>query len=235
MKGKKGGVDRAGEAGGGVAAVPVRRAAAKRARAVMVVGPTARQSKWLPMVLGARDEGAALGPWMRERGHTQPEIDAAYALQARMKAKGRELEAENVKPLLLGVRAEIVDRVKRRVGIGAAKFAADVDTLRAIDAALRQMANWARQDERAGITPPPAAAGGASVRGARIGARGARGGGKAAMEGAVGAINGVEVGGGAVDCAVEASAGVVEALGGGIGEGGGDEGGVLLSVPLAGC
>ena len=203
----------------------------------MVVGPTARQSKWLPMVLGARDEGAALGPWMRERGHTQPEIDAAYALQARMKAKGRELEAENVRPLLLGVRAEIVDRVRRRVGVSTARFAADVDTLRAIDAALRQAAVWERQDKAGGGGTAPAAPGAAvrGARGARNGATGARGGGKAGAEGVLGALSAGETGGSAVDCAVEASAGVVEALGGGIGEGEGDEGGVLLSVPLAGC
>lgn len=183
----------------------------------MVVGPTARQSKWLPMVLGARDEGAALGPWMRERGHTQPEIDAAYALQARMKARGRELEAENVRPLLLGVRAEIVDRVRRRVGVSTARFAADVDTLRAIDAALRQAAVWERQDKAGGGGTAPAAPGAAvpsaavrGARGARNGATGARGGGKAGA-------------GGAGECAVGASG---EAL---------DEGGVLLSVPLAGC
>ena len=205
----------------------------------MVVGPTARQSRWLPMVLGARDEGAALGPWMRARGHTQPEIDAAYALQARMKAKGRELEAEPVRPLLLGVRAEIVDRVRRRVGVSTARFAADVDTLRAIDAALRQAAVWDRQDKAGGggTAPAPAApaAPGAAVRGARgarNGATGARGGGKAGAGGSVSAINGGETGGSAGNCAVEASG---EALGGGIGGGEGDGGGVLLSVPLAGC
>ena len=196
----------------------------------MVVGPTARQSKWLPMVLGARDEGAALGPWMRARGHTQPDIDAAYALQARMKAKGRELEAENVRPLLLGVRAEIVDRVRRRVGVSTARFAADVDTLRAIDAALRQAAVWERQDQSGGGGTAPAAPG-AAVRGAR-GASGAVGGGKAVSEGVLGALSAGETGGSEGECAVEASG---EALGGGIGGGEGDGGGVLLSVPLAGC
>ena len=208
----------------------------------MVVGPTARQSRWLPMVLGARDEGAALGPWMRERGHTQPEIDAAYALQARMKAKGRELEAENVRPLLLGVRAEIVDRVKRRVGMGTGRFAADVDTLRAIDAALRQAAVWERQDKAGGggTAPAPAApaAPGAAVRGARgarNGATGARGGGKAGAEGSVSAINGGETGGSEGECAVEAAGGAVGALVEGLGVGQGGESGVAGIGPLAGC
>lgn len=203
---------------------------------LLVVEGADSRSKWLPWVIGARDAGEPLRKYMRERGMNQAAISSAHRLQARLKRRGQTLAVTDTRGLLAGLRAEVVDRITRRVGVGTGRLVADVDTLRAIDATLRQAEAWEREKRGAGAGAP--AAPGAAVRGARgarIGARGARGGGKAGAEASVGALSVGVAGGSAVDCAVEASAGVVEALGGGIGEGEGDEGGVLLSVPLAGC
>ena len=197
-----------------------------------------KQAKWLSAVLAARDAGESLAGWMRARGYTAVQTKAAQRLQGRMRKRGELLEQADTGRLLRSLRAEIVDRVQRRVGAQTRKLAWDLAALKEIEAALRQAAVWERQDRAGGAAPaaPSAAVRGArGARGARNGATGARGGGKAGAEGVLGALSAGVAGGSAVDCAVEASAGVVEALGGGIGEGEGDEGGVLLSVPLAGC
>ena len=197
---------------------------------LLVVEGADSRSKWLPWVIGARDAGEPLRKYMRERGMNQAAISSAHRLQARLKRRGQTLAVTDTRGLLAGLRAEVVDRITRRVGVGTGRLVADVDTLRAIDATLRQAEAWEREKRGAGAGAP--AAPGASARGARNGAVGAVGGGKAVSEGSVAAINGGETGGSAGECAVEAAG---EALGGGIGGGEGDGGGVLLSVPLAGC
>ncbi len=209
---------------------------------VLVIGVHETQSKYLADVLGAREAGVPLLTWCRDKGYTVGQAKSAQRLQAKLRRRGEALVGLDCRPVLRSLRAEILDRVKRRAGVGTAAFVADLGALREIEAALRQAAVWERQDRAGGCAPAPAApsaaCGGASVRGtrgARIGAAGVAGGRKAGVEASVGALSVGVAGGSAVDCAVEASAGVVEALGGGIGEGEGDEGGVLLSVPLAGC
>ena len=191
-------------------------------QAVLVVGRHERAAKYLKDVLAAREAGVPLARWMRERGATVSQTKAAQRLQARMRKRGERLTDFDCVRLLRSVRAEIVDRIRRRVGVGTAAFVADCGALREVEAALRQAAVWERQDRAGGVGAAPAAPS-AAVRGAR-GASGAVGGGAA--------INGGETGGSAGECAVGASG---EALGGGIGGGEGDGGGVLLSVPLAGC
>ena len=193
---------------------------------LLVVEGADSRSKWLPWVIGARDAGEPLRKYMRERGMNQAAISSAHRLQARLKRRGQTLAVTDTRGLLAGLRAEVVDRITRRVGVGTGRLVADVDTLRAIDATLRQAEAWEREKRGAGAGAVRGA------RGARNGAMGARGGGKAGAEGVVSAINGGEAGCGAGNCAVEAAG---EALGGGIGGGEGDGGGVLLSVPLAGC
>ena len=197
---------------------------------LLVVEGADSRSKWLPWVIGARDAGEPLRKYMRERGMNQAAISSAHRLQARLKRRGQTLAVTDTRGLLAGLRAEVVDRITRRVGVGTGRLVADVDTLRAIDAVLRQAAVWERQDKAGGGGTAPAAPS-AAVRGAR-GASGAVGGGKAVSEGVLGALSAGETGGSEGECAVEASG---EALGGGIGGGEGDGGGVLLSVPLAGC
>lgn len=198
---------------------------------VLVVGAHERKALYLRDVLGAREAGVPLARWCREKGYTVSQLKGAQRLQARMRARGALLTDVDTVGLLRSLRSEVVDRVKRRAGVGTAAFVADLGALREIEAALRQAAVWERQDRAGGGATAPAAPG--AVRGgARIGATGARGGGKAAVEGVTSAINGGEVGGSAGECAVEAAG---EAQGEGLGVGQGGESGVLLSVPLAGC
>ena len=201
---------------------------------VLVIGVHQKQAKWLKDVLEAREHGKPLATWMREKGRTHTQVKAAQRLQRRMRKRGEVMEAEDTRGLLLSLRAEVVDRVKRRAGAGTEKLVSDVGVLREIDAALRQHEVWEREDRERGRGTAPAAPGAAvsGARGARNGATGARGGGKAGAEGVLGALSAGETGGSEGECAVEAAG---EALGGGIGGGEGDGGGVLLSVPLAGC
>lgn len=206
----------------------VRRATAA---SVLVVGVHETQSKYLADVLGAREAGVPLATWCRDKGYTEGQAKSAQRLQSKLRRRGEALVGLDCRPVLRSLRAEILDRVKRRAGVGTAAFVADLGALREIEAALRQAAVWERQDKAGGGGAAPAAPG--AVRGdARMGARGTRGGGKAAAEASVGALSVGETGGSAGECAVGASGG---ALGGGIGGGEGDGGGVLLSVPLAGC
>ena len=203
---------------------------------LLVVEGADSRSKWLPWVIGARDAGEPLRKYMRERGMNQAAISSAHRLQARLKRRGQTLAVTDTRGLLAGLRAEVVDRITRRVGVGTGRLVADVDTLRAIDATLRQAEAWEREKRGAGAGAP--AAPGAAVRGARgarNGAMGARGGGKAGAEGVVSAINGGEAGCGAGNCAVEAAGGAVEALSEGLGVGQGGESGAAGIGPLAGC
>ena len=198
---------------------------------VLVIGVHQKQAKWLKDVLEAREHGKPLATWMREKGRTHTQVKAAQRLQRRMRKRGEVMEAEDTRGLLLSLRAEVVDRVKRRAGAGTEQLVSDVGVLREIDAALRQHEVWEREDRERGRGTAPAAPG-AAVSGARIGARGARVGGKAAAEASVGALSVGETGGSEGECAVEASG---EAQGEGLGADGGGESGVAGIGPLAGC
>ena len=211
-------------------------------QAVLVVGRHERAAKYLKDVLAAREAGVPLARWMRERGATVSQTKAAQRLQARMRKRGERLTDFDCVRLLRSVRAEIVDRIRRRVGVGTAAFVADCGALREIEAALRQAAVWERQDKAGGggTAPAPAAPAvrGAAVRGARgarNGATGARVGGKAAAEASVGALSVGETGGSEGECAVEAAGGAVGALVEGLGVGQGGESGAAGIGPLAGC
>ena len=198
---------------------------------VLVVGVHETQSKYLADVLGAREAGVPLLTWCRDKGYTVGQSKSAQRLQAKLRRRGEALVGLDCRPVLRSLRAEILDRVKRRAGVGTAAFVADLGALREIEAALRQAAVWERQDRAGGGATAPAAPG--AVRGdARMGARGTRGGGKAAAEASVGALSVGEAGGDGEECAVEASG---EAQGEGLGVGQGGESGVAGIGPLAGC
>ena len=207
-----------------VGSEPKTRARKAGAPGVLVVATHEKQAKWLGAVLAARDAGESLAGWMRARGYTATNTKAAQRLQGRMRKRGELLEQADTGRLLRSLRAEIVDRVQRRVGAQTRKLAWDLAALKEIDAALRQAAVWERQDKAGGGGTAPAAPGAA--------VRGARGGGKAAVEASVGALSVGETGGSAGECAVEAAGG---ALGDGLGAGQGGESGVAGIGPLAGC